>query len=63
MNEHIGIPCRSFTTSSGRLLPIVGSRISWGTLGGDYFEGVVVEMDSNVAHVQLDDGSIRTVEC
>ena len=46
----------------GMLLVGVGSTIWWTTLGGIYYEGVIVEMDSNVAFVKVQDGTIKPVE-
>ncbi len=46
-----------------RPLPRVGDLIWWNTLGGSRHRGRVVEIDSNVAHVQCDDGVKRCVKC
>ncbi len=46
-----------------RNVPRVGGRLSWTTLGGVFYTGIVVEMDSNVAIVELADGTRKAVEC
>ncbi len=40
----------------------IGDRVSWKTLDGSSYEGTLVEWDSNVAIVRLDDGSEKAVE-
>jgi hypothetical protein len=40
----------------------VGDRYAWSTVGGQYFEGEVVELDANVAFVQLANGQVAAVE-
>ena len=37
-------------------------RVKWETWGGEKYEGEVVELDSNVLHVRLDDGTMKAVE-
>jgi len=37
-------------------------RVRWSNIFGDTFEGVVVEIDSNVFVVKCDDGIMRYVE-
>jgi len=37
-------------------------RVKWETWGGKKYEGEVVELDSNVLHVRLDDGTMMAVE-
>ena len=51
-----------FRDESGRLLVKEGDMIAWKTLGGDRYQGVIEELDSNVAYVRVGDG-IKTVEC
>jgi hypothetical protein len=46
-----------------RQVPHVGDVFSWGTLDGRRHEGIVVELDSNVAIVRLPDGREMPVEC
>jgi hypothetical protein len=46
-----------------RNLPRVGNIISWETMGGQHYRGKVIEMDGNVAHVILKDGTRKAVEC
>lgn len=40
----------------------IGMGIKWETFGGDKHEGVIYEIDSNVAHVHCVDGKDRAVE-
>jgi hypothetical protein len=37
-------------------------RVKWETWGGDKYEGEVIEVDSNVLHVRLDNGQEKAVE-
>lgn len=37
-------------------------RVKWETLGGTKYEGEIIEVDSNVLIVRLDDGQIKAVE-
>jgi hypothetical protein len=37
-------------------------RVKWENLKGEKFEGEVKEVDSNVLHVKLDNGTIKAVE-
>ncbi len=46
-----------------RKVPKVGDAVVWKTLGGDKFVGRVIELDSNVAIVELPDGTRKAVEC
>lgn len=41
----------------------VGDRVWWGTIRGDRFEGTLIKMEDNVAHVKMDNGEVREVEC
>jgi len=41
----------------------IGERVKWSNLRGENFEGVIKEWDSNVAIVQMDDGTEKCVEC
>jgi hypothetical protein len=36
--------------------------IKWKTIGGNEYEGVIVDLDSNVAIVKCTDGKTRSVE-
>lgn len=40
----------------------VGEIVEWNTIGGSTFKGEVVEIDSNVLIVRLDNGTMKTVE-
>lgn len=51
-----------FRDKNGELTVKVGDRIAWDTLNGAHFEGVIVEIDSNVGIVELDGGGTRAVE-
>jgi hypothetical protein len=42
--------------------PKEGDTVRWSTLGGDHYEGPVVEVDSNVLYVRCADGKVRPVE-
>lgn len=37
-------------------------KMRWRTINGRIYEGYIIEMDSNVAHVECTDGKIRCVE-
>ena len=37
-------------------------RISWATVMKHFFEGIIIEIDGNVAIVKLDNGDIKAVE-
>lgn len=39
-----------------------GLRVGWSTVGGAKYTGTIREVDSNVLHVQCDDGEERAVE-
>jgi hypothetical protein len=52
-----------FRDEQGNLLVKEGDVVAWNTLGGDSYRGKIVEMDSNVAYVELEDGQIKTIEC
>ncbi len=39
-----------------------GMGVQWDTLGGQHYEGVIIEVDSNVLHVKCTDGVVRAVE-
>lgn len=52
-----------FRDYNGNIIVKEGDRISWKTIGGDWYVGDIVEMDSNMAYVKLKDGRIKTVEC
>jgi len=41
----------------------IGERVYWNTIIGKKFEGKILEWDSNVAIVELDDGTKEHVEC
>lgn len=41
----------------------VGDRVFWQNIKGERWEGELVEWDSNVAYVKLDDGTVKAVEC
>ncbi len=45
-----------------RKVPKVGEHISWKTIAGIEYNGIVIEMDSNVAIVRLPDGTQKAVE-
>jgi hypothetical protein len=51
-----------FRNRDGALLVGVGDTIEWCTIGGVCYKGTIVLMDSNVAHVRVQDGTIKTVE-
>ena len=40
----------------------IGDEFSWDTIGGKRYEGVIVDIDSNVAYVRCTDGVTRPVE-
>ena len=40
----------------------VGMRIKWNTISGAEYEGVIIEIDSNVLVIKLDDGTIKCLE-
>ena len=40
----------------------VGDFISWKTIGGDHYSGVIVEIEEGTAVVQCTDGVRRAVE-
>lgn len=40
----------------------VGMGVKWGTFGGDKYEGVITEVDSNVLIVKCTDGKVRAVD-
>jgi len=52
-------PARDY---NGNIIVRVGDNFRWETIGGEKFEGKIVEMDSNVATVRCTDGVKRTVE-
>ena len=37
-------------------------RVKWETWGGSKFEGEIVDVDSNVLHIRLDNGEMKAVE-
>ena len=37
-------------------------RVKWETWGNKKYEGEVIEVDNNVLHVKLDDGTMKAVE-
>jgi hypothetical protein len=37
-------------------------RVKWETWEGKKYEGEVIEVDSNILHVRLDDGTMKAVE-
>lgn len=37
-------------------------RVKWETWSGGKYKGEVMEADSNVLHVKLDDGTMKAVE-
>lgn|GEM_PF-3138917 len=41
---------------------VPGDPISWTTIGGRSYDGVVVSVDSNVLIVKCSDGRVRSVE-
>jgi len=41
----------------------INERVWWETIVGKRYEGKLKEWDSNVAIVELDDGTIKAVEC
>lgn len=57
------IPQTIFRDKDGNLIIGRGSFIAWDTIGGKHYEGYVEEMDSNVAIVELEDGTKKAVEC
>ena len=40
----------------------IGDEFSWDTIGGKCYQGVIVDIDSNVAYVKCTDGVTRPVE-
>ncbi len=42
---------------------VIGERVQWETLLGEKLEGVLKEWDSNVATVEMDDGTVQTIKC
>ena len=51
-----------FRDEDGNITAKVGDPISWGTMSGEMLEGVIQELDSNVAIVKLPDGETTSVE-
>jgi len=45
-----------------RQIPDVGDKYAWETVGGNYYQGTVTEVDSNVLAVACTDGTTRMVE-
>lgn len=41
----------------------VGDRVFWQNLKGERWEGELVEWNSNVAYVRLDDGTMKIIDC
>ena len=41
----------------------VGDRVFWANLKGERWEGTLIEWNSNVAYVKLDDGTIKNIVC
>lgn len=37
-------------------------RVKWETWGGQKFEGIVIEVETDALHVRLDDGTMKAVE-
>jgi len=41
----------------------VGERVYWENLIGKKFEGVIIKWENNLATVELDDGTMKIIEC
>ncbi len=46
----------------GNLLVGIGDELSWTTVKGDKFSGIIIDMDSNVAEVLIESGRTEKVE-
>lgn len=51
-----------FRNDAGDILVYVGDVIKWKTIGGSKYVGIVRELDSNVAYVEIPNGRIIPVE-
>jgi transcription elongation factor len=40
----------------------IGDTFRWQTVSGESYEGIIKELDSNVAVVELHDGTLKSVE-
>lgn len=56
MSEHTPLKVKSI------ILIKIGDEFSWDTIGGKRYQGVIVDIDSNVAYVKCSDGITRPVE-
>lgn len=41
----------------------IGDYVDWNTIGGTIYVGILREWDSNVAIVELNDGTMKPIEC
>jgi len=41
---------------------VIGDRVRWETIGGNVYDGILIEWDNCTAIVQLDDGTTKAVQ-
>lgn len=41
----------------------IGDYVDWNTIGGTIYVGILREWDANVAIVELNDGTMKPIEC
>jgi len=41
----------------------IGTRVWWGNIKGERWEGTLLKMQDSIATVRLDDGTTKEIEC